>query len=160
MNPENENILYVPIQINGGNILPISDGQNSFTELKERELYVCLNTANGTLDGKLYVGTGAGKEPIPVKVETAEKAETIGGYNYPFYLTTNSENSQLRIAGFKFDENGFIGESDSTGDGKTPTISTLNLSDLKKLKIDINNPNICGTALPSGGEVGQIFFKI
>lgn len=48
MSQANDNILYIPIQINGGTTLP--------NDLLERELFI--------KNGELYVGTGSGNKEM------------------------------------------------------------------------------------------------
>lgn len=145
-----ENILYVPIQINGGETIP-QELQNAL----ERELYIRFDT-NGNYDGMLYVGKKINDETryIPVMVDKALSAQSIGDINSEFFLSTASQHEGLRFAGFKVDYDGLKSLGDES---PTPVIEKLNMSQLRKLTI---TEDMYGVNLPSTGEQGQLFFKL
>ena len=97
----NKDILYVPIQINGGETIP-----SELTNALERELYIRFDSQRN-FDGMLYVGKKINDktEYIPVMVDKALRAQTIGDIDYPFYLSTDNHEA-LRIAGFRVTEDG------------------------------------------------------
>ena len=143
----NDNILYIPIQINGGNNIP--------SALKDRELFVRFNSNEGQIDGLLYVGKENSTDGyIPVAVKYAEESGMISHPDGNFLLSSDrtGENVHSYIAGFQINQNQLLGSQD-----ETPKISNLDLSELHSLNI---TKDMYGDTLPSTGTVGQIFFKL
>ena len=137
------NILFVPIQINGGNGLP--------SNLLDRELYIKFDTQSGAIDGLLYVGKEGSY--IPVAVEYSKETGLIKHDDDYFFLSKHSDEGQhSRIASFQINEAQLLGYDD-----KIPTISNLKISDLHKLSI---TKEMYGKTTPSTGTPGQIFFKL
>lgn len=133
---DNQNKLYIPIQINGGESTP--------TDLLDRELYLC------TSDMKIYANDKNGKI-APLNANEADEAKKIIGDN--FKLFSNSITQSI-IGKFYIEESGLVGDNTKA---TYPIISHFNIDQLKSMKLD---KNMYGSALPKDGTEGQLFFKI
>lgn len=137
---ENDNKLYIPIQINGGELSPTV----AKVELKDRELYLC--TSNMKIYAKDKTGTRA-----PLNANKADAAEKIIGGNFKLF---SNPSMQSIIGKFYVDEFGLSGDGTK---GTYPVISYFNINQLKSMVLD---KHMYGTTLPKDGEEGQLFFKI
>ena len=146
-----ENVLYIPIQINGGDSLP--------STLKERELFVKLTGDAGKkeLDGLLYVGDHENaKRYIPISTEQSMEAFKLHENDY-FELDSRKP-TESHIAGLKFD-NGTRCLRGSAEKGKHSCIKNIELSQL--LGVTLKKTAMYGTNLPSGKFAeGQLYFRI
>lgn len=130
----NDNKLYIPIQINGGEDIP--------DNLLDRELYLC------TTDMKIYVKSSEDAYPKPIN---AAQSDIIKGDYFELYSATGNQST---IGKFYVDESGLKGDNIK---GIYPTISDFNINQLKSMVL---NADMYGTTLPEDGTEGQLFFKI
>ena len=135
-----DNKLYIPIQINGGELNP----NNAKVDLKDRELYLC------TADMKIYAKNEAGKI-VQLNANKADVAEEITGDNFKLFSNSNIESI---IGGFDIHKSGLSG---NTAKNTYPIISHFNIDKLKSIVLD---KKMYGSALPKDGTEGQLFFKI
>ena len=136
---DTQDILNVPIYINGGNGKPS-------TKLAERELYIDLTSAH------LYFGGYPLANYTPIRAGFADCLDNTQLYiNAPKGGTLPAFRMGNMI--YNFTQNKFT----STGVGDY-SVENANLLNVSKLVLS----SVCyGTAEPSGtAEVGQLYFKI
>lgn len=135
---DTQDILKVPIYINGGNDSPA-------TKLGERELYLNLTTSH------LYAGGIGSAAYSAIRAGYADCLQGSGieinapyGSGTPFF--------KLGDLTYDFSDKKFVGSAPGAY-----SVEGANLTNVTKLVLS----NSCyGPNLPSSGEQGQLFFKI
>lgn len=136
---DTQDMLNVPIYINGGNSSPA-------TKLGERELYLNLTTSH------LYAGGIGSAAYSPIRAGFADCLS-----NNSIYINASLGNStpmfRLGNMTYDFSANKFTGVTSGAY-----SVEGANLTNVTKLVLS----NACyGTSEPSGtAEVGQLYFKI
>lgn len=135
---DNQDILNVPIYINGGK-------ENPSTKLEERELYLNLTTSH------LYAGGIGSADYTPIRAGYADCLDNTTLYiNAPKGSTMPTFRMGTMMYNFLQDK------FTSTGVGAY-SVENANLLNINKLVL---SSNCYGETLPSSGAQGQLFFKI
>ena len=145
-----DQVLYLPIQINGGNELP--------KVLKERELFIKINS-DGNPDPHLYVGVASRNvnQIVPLVAEYSDKLEDK--YSRFNFNTTVNDGASF-VGGFTIMSNGLNGK-----DNKSGIISDVKLRKTKELVVDTDSESVIFGTENDMNKIknprkGQVFFQI